>query len=101
MIEDVLARVVLGAAREVLHVADVRVRIDQGRNDCLAGQIDPGGTLRCLNRALSAYLDEPAALYEKRGILDRHIPVACDQAGALVERHPAGRWCRPLGGDTT
>ena len=31
VIEDVLARVVLRAARQVLHVADVRVRIDQGR----------------------------------------------------------------------
>src|SRR5688572_29455689 len=44
MVDNVLARVVLGPAGQVVHVADMRVRIDQRGNDGLAGQVHPRRT---------------------------------------------------------
>jgi hypothetical protein len=40
VIDDVLARVVRDRGRDALLIADVRMTVDQGRNDGLAGQID-------------------------------------------------------------
>ena len=70
VVEDVLARVVLRPAGEVLHVADVRVRVDERGNDRLAGQIDARRTRRRLQVALLADAREPVVLDDEGGAFD-------------------------------
>ena len=104
VVEDVVARVVLRAARQVLHVADVRVAVDQRGNDRLAGQIDARGAGGRLNLAAASDPRERRALDEKGRVLDRRAAVAGDQARAFEQgdrrgpRRPLrGGLCEPRG----
>ena len=90
VVEDVLARVVGGAARQVLHVADVRVPIDERGDHRLAGQVDAGRTRGRRHLATPPDAREPASLDEKGRVLDRARAVAGDQACAFVQRDCCG-----------
>ena len=79
MVEYVLARVVLRPAGQVAHVTDVRVGIDQRRDDSLAGEIDARCSRRRRHLAAAADCGEPIVLHRERGILDRPTAVAGDQ----------------------
>ena len=92
VVEDVLSRVVDRPARQVLHVADVRVPIDECRNDGLAAQIYASGTRRCLNFTASSHASESRVLDEERGALDRRVAVADDEARPLVEGGARRGW---------
>ena len=86
VVEDVFPRVVGGTTRQVLHVADVRVAVDEGRNDRLAAQIDAGGTRRRRNLAPASDAREPGVLDEKRRVFNRRVAVARDEARAFIQR---------------
>ena len=88
VVEDVLARVVLRPAGQVLHVADVRMRIDQRRDDRLARQVHARSASRRLQLPLAADSREPAVLDQERRALDGGAAVAGDETGTLVEHRP-------------
>ena len=92
VVEDVLARVVLRPARQVLHVADVGVRIDQRGDDRLAGQIDARRAGRRLHLALAADSREAAALDEEGGALNRRAVAAGNQPRAFVQHRIRRTW---------
>ena len=88
VVEYVLARVILRPAREVVHVADMRMDIDQRRNHGFPRKIDArriGGNLQL---AAPAHADEAVALDDEDGVLDR-TAVAGDEPRPFVHRHAA------------
>ena len=96
VVEDVLARVILRPAREVLHVADVRMRIDQGGDDGLAGEVHPTHIGASQVFALATHTDETTGLNQERGSLDRRGPVSRDESCSLIQNSGCGS--RGLGG---
>ncbi len=89
VIEDVLARVILRSAAQVAHVADVRMGIDQRRDDGLAREIDARGTGRNLHVGTAPGRNNAVALNDERGIFD-DAGVAVDQPRTLEHRHGCG-----------
>src|SRR2546422_9656743 len=65
VVEDVLARVVLGAAREMFHVADVRMSVDERGDHGLTGQIDAARAGRRQDLSFAPAAGESAGLDEK------------------------------------
>ena len=89
LVEDGLAREVLGEERRALAIAKMRVHVDQRRHDGLSCQVDAIHTGRNLRGALPAGAREPAVLDHERGAFD-DVAGAGDQAGAF-ERDGARR----------
>src|SRR5688572_16064343 len=84
VVENVLASVVVRAARQVPHVADVRMRIDQRGDHGLARKIDTHGTRGCHRLALATHSDEASILHEKGGAFDRCPAISGYQPGSLI-----------------
>src|SRR5262249_39335370 len=95
MVEDVLPRIVLRAARQIPHVADVRVAVDECRNHRLAAQVNARGASRGLDLSLASDAGKAVVFYEERAVLDGLPAVANDQTGAFEERHAGRRRGRP------
>src|SRR4029434_5650341 len=85
VIEDVLAGVVLRPAGQVLHVADMRMRIDETGDHRLAGEIDSRSTLRYAKLATTPDGRDAIAFDDEGRVLDRRRPVAGDQPCALED----------------
>ena len=94
VVENVLARVVLGPAAEVFHVADVRVRIDQRGNHGLAGQVDPRRARRRRHVALPADARESVVFDDKRGSLRAVPPYRRRSVGARKDGDRCARRLR-------
>src|SRR4029434_3438257 len=87
VVEDVVARVVDGTTRQVLHVTDVRVAVDERGNDGLAGDVDACGTRGRLDLAPPSDAREPRVLDEERGVLNRATAIAHDETRVFTQRH--------------
>ena len=88
-------RVVVLAVRAVLHVRqpDMLVRVDQGRDDGLAGQVHARGARGGLPLTLPADPGEDAVLDQERRRLDGRAAAAVDEPGPL---EPGDIPCRRL-----
>src|SRR5262249_19886679 len=86
VVENVLARVVLRPAGQVAHVADMRMSIDQRRNDSLATEVNAYSARGRAHLAASADRSDAAGLDYEGGVLDRRAAVAGDQARAFEQR---------------
>ena len=93
MVEDVLARVVLRPAGQVMHVPDVGVGIDQRGNDRLPFQVDTRGARRELQVAPPAHPCEPVVLDDECGVLYGRTAVARDEPRAFEHRNPGRSGC--------
>ncbi len=86
MVENVFARVILRTAGEVAHVADVGMRIDQGRDHGLAGEVDTPRACRNIDFATPADRGEPVTLDHEGGIFDRRAAVSRDETRGSIQQ---------------
>ncbi len=86
VIDDVLARVVVGGERQALQIADVPVQRNDARNYRLAGKVDPGRTSWGSNVAAAAHGSDASIFDEDCSVLDRRTAIADDHPGTLQER---------------
>jgi hypothetical protein len=86
LINDVVARVILGGERSAALEAQVNVAVDERRHDGLAGQVDACRSGRGSDGTGLSHSGHTALLDEQDTALDRRTSITRNQAGAFEHR---------------